>query len=412
MKAVLRNARAEALRVFRDPGALLVLVGAIFLYSFFYPIPYQPQVLREVPVAVVDQDRTPLSRQLLRMADAHSLLRVAERPVTLAEAERLVLAGRVGGILVVPPGFERDVQRGMKARVGVFADASYFLVYRQVATGFLEAVGTLSAGIDIRRLEARGRTEAAARALRDPVPLLVRPLFNPTEGYASYVVPAVLVLILQQTLLIGIGLLGGTAAEKPGTVPAPSFRGAPSESGEAGSATPADSSGPARPASLGITRLLGRALFYLALYSVYAVLVFAVVYRLYGFPERSRALALSLFALPFLLACIFLALALGALFTRRETAMQVLLFTSLPSVFLAGFAWPVEAVPSWLRAASFLIPSTSGIAGFLRLTEMGAQLRHVGFEWLVLWALASAYFLLAWLAERRDPHRPTVPLGR
>ncbi len=397
MKSVLRHARAEALRVFHDPGALLVLVGAIFLYSFFYPIPYLPQVLREVPVAVVDQDRTPLSRQLVRMADAHSLLRVAERPATLAEAETLVLAGRVGGVLVVPGGFERDVQAGMKARVGVFADASYFLVYRQVATGLLETVGTLSAGIDIRRLEARGRTEAAARALRDPVPLLVRPLFNPTEGYASYVVPAVLVLILQQTLLIGIGLLGGTAVEAV----ALSSRGAPPESGDEGSASPADSSGPAQPASLGMTRLLGRTLFYLVLYSVYAVLVFTVVYRVYGFPERSRGLDLALFALPFLLACIFLALALGALFTRRETAMQVLLFTSLPSVFLAGFAWPLEAVPSWLRAASLLVPSTSGIAGFLRLTEMGAGLRHVRFEWLVLWALSGAYFLAAWLAERR-----------
>ena len=100
-----------------------------------------------------------------------------------------------------------------------------------------------------------------------------------------------------------------------------------------------------------LSRLLGRTLFYLALYSVYSLFVFTVVYRLYGFPERSRALDLSLFALPFLLACILLALALGALFTRRETAMQVLLFTSLPSVFLAGFAWPLEAVPSWLRAA-------------------------------------------------------------
>jgi ABC-2 type transport system permease protein len=279
----------------------------------------------------------------------------------------------------------------MKARVGVFADASYFLVYRQVATGFLETVGTLSAGIDIRRLEARGRTEAAARALRDPVPFLVRPLFNPTEGYASYVVPAVLVLILQQTLLIGIGLLGGTDAEMPSRV-------APAPPGDSGSVVLAEPRG-----RTALSRLLGRTLFYLALYSVYAVLVFAVVYRLYGFPERSRALDLSLFALPFLLACIFLALALSSLFTRRETAMQVLLFTSLPSVFLAGFAWPLEAVPSWLRAVSLLVPSTSGIAGFLRLTEMGAQLRHVRFEWLVLWALSGAYFTLAWLAERRDP---------
>jgi ABC-2 type transport system permease protein len=292
-----------------------------------------------------------------------------------------------------------------------------------VATGFLETVGTLSAGIEIRRLEAHGRTEAAARALRDPVPLLVRPLFNPTEGYASYVVPAVLVLILQQTLLIGIGLLGGSAAEMSSglaTGPTPvasrpglSPRGAPSASGP--EAKPragwpgGERAGSAIPATGALTRLLGRALFYLALYSVYSVLVFTVVYRVYGFPERSRALDLSLFALPFLLACIFLALALGALFTRRETAMQVLLFTSLPSVFLAGFAWPLEAVPSWLRAVSLLVPSTSGITGFLRLTEMGAELRHVRFEWLVLWTLAGAYFVMAWLAERRSAARDAGP---
>ena len=390
-------------RVFRDPGALLVLVGAIVLYSFFYPIPYLPQVLREVPVAVVDQDRTPLSRQLVRMADAHSLLRVAERPVSLAEAESLVLAGRVGGVLVVPAGFERDVQRGMKARVGVFADASYFLVYRQVATGFLETVGTLSAGIDIRRLEARGRTEAAARALRDPVPLLVRPLFNPTEGYASYVVPAVLVLILQQTLLIGIGLLGGTgAAERRGPAPV-SSRGAPSESGDEGSAGPRGFLGTRPPTSLGMTRLLGRALFYLALYSVYSRP------RLHGrlpplrlpraqprprprrsspFPSCSPA---SSSRWPW-----------APLFTRRETAMQVLLFTSLPSVFLAGFAWPARGgavlaaggcrFSSRARAAS---PASCASRRWAR------ELRHVRFEWLVLWALAGAYFLLAWLAERR-----------
>jgi ABC-2 type transport system permease protein len=388
VRDVARAAREEARRVVRDPGALLVLAGAVFLYSFFYPIPYLPQVLREVPVAVVDEDQTALSRQLTRMADAHSLLRVAERPASLAAAEALVGAGRVSGILAIPRGFERDVLGGRRTRVGVFADASYFLVYRQVATGLLEVTGTLSAGIDVRRLEARGKTEGAARALRDPVPFVVRPLFNPTEGYASYVVPAVLVLILQQTLLIGVGLLGGTAAESRGAA-----------SGR--DAAPA----PVRP----LPRVVGRALFYLSLYSLWAVLMFTVVYRVFGFPDRSRALALAAFALPFLLACIFLALAAGSLFRRRETAMQVLLFTSLPSVFLAGFAWPVEALPRWLRGLSLLLPSTTGIAGFLRLTEMGAPLRHVLFEWRCLWALAAAYLLLAWLAERRGAARAAQP---
>jgi ABC-2 type transport system permease protein len=279
-------------------------------------------------------------------------------------------------VLVVPEGFARAVGAGHRARVGVFADASAFLVYRQVATGLLEATGVVSAGIEIRRLEARGRPHEAAQALRNPVPLVVRPLFNPAEGYASYVVPAVLVLILQQTLLIGIGLLRGTEKESP----------------------PGDGSG-------ALARVLGRAGFYLALYSAYCVFVFAVVYRVFGFAERSHPGELAAFALPFLLACIFLAQALASLFRRRETALQVMLFSSLPAVFLAGFAWPAEALPRWLRLGSLLLPSTAGIAGFLRLTGMGAGLRHVSFEWLVLWALAGAYFAAAWLAARRSGQR-------
>ena len=378
MKAVWRHARAEAVRVFSDPGALLVLVGAVVLYSFFYPIPYLPQVLREVPIAAVDLDHSPLSRQLVRMADAHSLIQVSFRPESLAEAERLVIAGQAGGALVIPRGFEEDVFRRRKAQVGVFADASYFLVYRQVATGLRETVGTLSAGIDIRRLESRGKTESAARAARDPLPFITRPLFNAAEGYASYIVPAVLVLILQQTLLVGIGLLGGTSAER---------------SLQSGGGTAwADA----------LTRLVGRAAFYVTLYSAYTALIFTAVFRIYGFPQRSSGLALAAFALPFLLAGVFLALALGGLFSRRETAMQVLLFTSLPSVFLAGFAWPIEAVPAWLRGISLLLPSTAGIAGFLRLAEMGAGLPHVRFEWIVLWSLAGLYFVLALLSEYRS----------
>lgn len=387
LRSVAWEACAEAARVARDPGALLILAGAVVLYSFFYPLPYLPQVLREVPVAVVDLDHTPLSRQLARTADAHPLLSVAFRTPSLDEAESLVVSGRAGGILLVPRGFERAVRLRERARVGVFADASTFLVYRQVATGFLESTGVVSAGIDVQRLEARGRSHEAALALREPVPLLVRPLFNPAEGYASYVVPAVLVLILQQTLLIGIGLLGGTEAESHAAGAARAM------------AAPAlDGPAPSRSA---LARVLGRAAFYLALYAVYCVFLFTVVYRVFGFPQRARSLDLVRFALPFLLACIFLALALGALFRRRETALQVLLFSSLPAVFLAGFAWPVEALPSWLRALSLLLPSTAGIAGILRLTEMGAALRQVRFEWLVLCALAGSYCAAAWLAERR-----------
>lgn len=378
MRSVLRAFRDEVHGTLHDRGALLVLVGAITLYAFFYPTPYRREVLKEVPVAVVDLDRTPLSRRLVRMADAHELVRVAERAGSLDQARQLVLAGRAGGVLAIPGGFERDVARGAPATVGVFADATYFLVYRQVLTGLAEAVGTLSAGIEVKRLQAQGMPEAKARAFRDPLPLVSRPLFNPTEGYATYVVPGVLILILQQTLLIGIGLRG-----------------------------------PADLAALGGGPLLaraaasvaGRSLAFLLLYSVHAVFYFGVVAHLFGFPVRGGGLAAAALVLPFLLATSFAGLALSVLFVRREAAIQTLLFTSLPAIFLAGFSWPPEALPAWLRVASQAIPSTSAIPALLRVNQAGASLAHVRHELAVLWGLAAMFFVLAVLAQARRSRR-------
>lgn len=382
MRAFARAFVGEYGRIFRDVGAFLVLVGAIVIYAFFYPVPYAPQVLKEVPIAVVDLDQSEMSRRLVRMVDAHELIRTSAAAGSLSEAERLARSGAAGGILAIPVDFERKVRRGEQATVAVYTDASYFLVYRQVLTGVLEAAGTLSAGIEVRRLQAQGLAPGAAMAAREPVGLIARPLFNATEGYGSYVVPAVLVLILQQTLLVGIGLVGGTAFERRRHV--------------SGASLPR-AAGSRRLTSL--PRLLGRALAYFLLYLVHLLFYFGVVFHLLGFPQRAAALELLAFATPFLLSVIFLALAAGSAFRTREMSMQVLLFTSLPAIFLAGFSWPVEALPRWLAALARLLPSTPAIAGFLRLSQMGATLSQVRVEWLGLWALCGGYFLLAWLAE-------------
>jgi ABC-2 type transport system permease protein len=375
VSAALAALREQAVRALRDPGALLILVGGVLIYAFFYPIPYLPEILKKVPVAVVDLDRSPLSRRLVRMAEADELVSVTRRAADPAAAEALVRAGEVGGVLLIPEGFERDVRRGGRATVVAYLDASYFLVYRQLLTGVSEAVGTLSAGVEIARLEAQGMSPAHARAERDPLRLVMRPLFNPTEGYATYVVPAVLVVILQQTLLIGIGLLGGTRRET----------GRPPTDGGVGP----------------LAGVLGQATFFVGLYALHAAFYFTVVFRSFHFAQRGGWITLAVFTLPFLLSVTLLGLAAGGLFTRRETALQALLFTSLPAVFVAGFAWPAEAIPAWLRAAALLLPSTTAMAGVLRVTQMGASLAEVRAEWMTLWGLSALYLVLAWFVYRR-----------
>jgi ABC-2 type transport system permease protein len=283
--------------------------------------------------------------------------------------------------VVVPADFERRIKRGEQAFVTAYTDASYFLIYRQVLTAVVESTGTLSAGIEIRRLMAGGLPADRALKARDRLPLVMRPLFNPTEGYAGYVVPAVLVLILQQTLLVGIGLVRGTAREQAGKAPASALSGY----GEASDPSP--------------YVLMGRAFAYFSLYLVHGLFYFGIVFRLYGFPQLADARTLFLFGTPFLLSVVFLGLTLSTLFRSREMAIQVLLFSSLPALFLSGFAWPVESLPRWLATFARALPSTTAIPGFLRLTEMGATLADVRAEWTVLWWACGTYFVTACLSS-------------
>jgi ABC-2 type transport system permease protein len=355
VRTILQAFGREVRRIGKDAGALLVLIGAIFLYALFYPLPYSRETLRDLPVAAADLDGTAASRRLLRMIDAHDLLR-AESVADADAAAALVRSGDAAASLVVPHGFERSLHRGEAVELPVFVDTGYFLAYRQALTGLSEVAGTCSAGVELAR---SGKSFVTRSGMRDPVRVSFRSLFNTTESYRQYVVPAVLVLILQQTLLVGIGML------------------------HAGGSAP------------GARTLLGRSLVYLLLYGVHAILYFAVVFPLYGFAMRGSASALTLAVAAFLPATTFLGFALARLLSSREAAIPAILLTSLPAIFLAGFAWPPESMPQWTRWIAQLLPSTHAIAAMHRVTAMGAPTDAILDPVLRLAALAVVYFAIA-----------------
>jgi ABC-2 type transport system permease protein len=347
----------ELARMRGDKGAMLVLVGAIFIYAAFYPLPYSREVLKDLPVSVVDLDRSVASREFSRMLNAHELLR-AVTAETRTEAESAVRHGDTSGVVVIPQGFERKLMRGERISVPTYVDTSYFLAYRQVLTGVAEVTGTFSAGAELRRAGLGFTTRSG---MREPVKVLFRPLFNPTESYRQYIVPAVLVLILQQTLLVGIGMLRGGARE-------------PDES---------------------LQSMTGAAMAYFVLYCIHASIYFAVVFRLYNFEQHASLTTLALITVPFLLAVIFLGFAISSMFSRREAAIPILLFTSLPALFLAGFAWPVESMPPFVRALAALLPSTHAIVAILRATLMGSPAGSLLPQVGALATLALIYFVAA-----------------
>lgn len=365
MMRLLRAMRDEFAAIFADRAVLIVMVGGSLFYALFYPLPYKAQVAINLPIAVVDHDGSPLSRQLGRWLDATEQIEVVTRSSDVEGVRRAVLNKDLAGYVEIPRGFERRVLRGEPARIAVFANAAYVVYYSGVANAAAGASMSLGAEIVAQRLLATQQAPPTATALATPVVVDLHELYNPDGGYANYVVPAVLILILQQTFLIGICML--QVAHRRG-----------------------------RSQARTVSVLAGRILAYLALALILLVFYLTVVYRLFGFPHLGSMGLAMIALLPGLLAMIGLGLALGCLFSSRETALQVMMLISVPALFLAGFAWPAEAMPNVLVALGQLLPSTGSIDAFIRVYQMGAGLDEISTKWLQLWSLAAVYVGLAW----------------
>jgi ABC-2 type transport system permease protein len=360
---------AEVRRVLGDSGVRSFLILAPLVYGLLYPQPYVGQLLRELPVALVDHDHTEISRRLLQTLNAHEALAVAVRTDDLDDAKQALAERRVFGILTVPEGTERDILKGDRAHIAAYVDSAYFLVYSRTLQGFSESAGVVNQ--EIAGHGARGDGSRAHLGLIkiSPVDAQSEPMFNPTGGYASYVVPAAFVLILQQTLLMGAATLSGVAYERGG-------RRLRAQRG--------------RPKAI-----CGQALAHLCIVFPAFALYLAVLPRFYGFSTLGRATDLVLMAIPFILATSLLAQFVGAWFKRRESPVLLFIAISLPLFFTVGVAWPPEALPENLRLLSRIFPSTSAIDGLVRINQMGATVAEVSFDWINLWILTAIYFVLA-----------------
>lgn len=367
------------LRAFADPAILLIVFGGVLFYSFLYPLPYARQMPREQAVVVVNLDGSQLSRRLERMIDATPQVRIVGHAPSLAAAEKQMVAERLAGLLVIPGNFDRDLRLGRQPNLIFAGDASYFLVYGTILEGMTAAGKTLAAEVRVSRLVGGGQALVLAREQQAGVRLGLHPLFNETEGYTNYVIPAVFVLILHQTLLIAAGILGGGQNESR-------HRGEHVSSLECGAAA----------------LLLVRTGIFLAAYSPLLLYYFGPSFMLYDIPRLAPLPQLILLSIAFLLATCMAGITLGCLLPRRELATLIVLLSSLPIIFSCGFIWPTSSLPPLIVWLVQVLPVVPAISAFLRLNQMGAEFQQILPQLIQLGLQALVYGLFAWLLLRRQ----------
>ena len=381
---ILSTACAEARAIIRDEGVLLFVVALPLFYPILYSWIYNNEVTHEVPVAVVDASHSSTSREFVRRYDASPDVRVAYFCNSLDEARRLVASQEVNGIVYLPEDMDTRLNRMQPATVSIYCDMSLMLAYKAIYSTATSVAGIMNSRIQIRL--SGNATDREDQISTQPLKYEEVPMFNPTGGYGNFILPGVLALILQQTLLLGIGMLYATRNERRQPF--------------------APACGTAVGHAFGWFRLMtGRTLCFLLLYSMLTAYVLLAIPKMFSFVQLLHPGDLVAFVLPYLLACMFMSMSLGAVLRQREDVMLVVVFTSVPLLFMSGVSWPQSNIPAFWLAAACLFPSTFGIQGFVKLNTMGAVITDIAPECKALWIQAGVYFCIAALLLRRMMRR-------
>ena len=366
----------ELRNVFKDAGVMIFFFLVPFVYPLLYSFIYNNEVVHEAKMVVVDQSDSYLSREFTRRVNATPDVEVVGVCPDMAEAKKLD-EKKAYGILLFPPDYSKDLHEGRQTTVSLYCDMSALLFYKAFLLAATEV--SLDMGKELRMHNNPSSTDKMDQITVDPIPYESVALFNSQNGFASFLVPAILILVLQQTLILGIGMLGGTAREKNrfhSLVPiCRHFNGT-------------------------LRIVFGKSLTYLLLYVVVCIWVLAIVPKLFSLPQVGEPLTILLFLLPYLFACIFMSMTLSGFMTSRESPMLVFVFTSVILLFISGVSWPEAAIPPFWKVVGYLFPSTPGIQGFIRINTAGASLHEVAHEYRVLWIQAGVYFILSCIIYR------------
>ena len=365
----------ELHRIFHDFGVILIFFVATLVYPFLYKAMYWNEQITDIPVAVVDLSNSQESREFLHRWNAAPDVKLAYTCASMEEAEILLRDQKVHGIIYFPRDYARQLADPLgKAHISLYCDMSSFLYMKGIYLSCNMVMLESMRNIQIDRYEKMGYSNEFSWELVQASPYTETTLFAPTGGYGSFLIPAVLVMVLHQTLFFGICMLAGTVREERKEL----YRLLGRKRGYSAFRT-----------------IIGRGAAYFLIYYALAAILLGFLPRLFDLPHIGNIIDILSFNVPFILSVIFMSICVGFFIRNREAGFVLLISTSLIFLFIAGISWPKEMIPIGWRVVSWFIPYTWAANGFIHINSMGATLWQTRTEYMALWGLTVAYFVLA-----------------
>ncbi|CAI0973477.1 Inner membrane transport permease ybhS [Serratia quinivorans] len=323
---------------------------------------YANRTVWDLPVGVIDQDHSTASRQLIRQLDATSKIAIVTYD-SLEQAKSDLGWRKLFAVIIMPVDLEKKILSGQNIVVPVYGDATNRLANGQIQQDVVAAYQQLLNQYNNGLLLRSGFSERQAQVILTPIRGQTLDVFNPGISFAAIIFPGLLVMLLQHSLLIACVRVSIAMKSIPGGKP------------------------PLAAHLGGLTALLPIWLFL-------SIVLFVLWPWVLGYRQTASIAEILLLTFPFLLAV----LGLGKLVTECLRSVEMiyltLAFITTPIFYLSGTIWPLQAMPAWVRAISYCIPSTWATKAIAGVNQMGLSLNEVWGDVVMLLVLGIIYTLL------------------
>lgn len=373
--------------VLHDPGIMVFLILLPLAYPVLYSLIYNEEIARNISTVVVDNDRSERSREYVRNLNATQAIWVKGYAANMAEAKRAMFDHECYAIVEIPEGFDKDIGNGVQTHSTIFVESSLMLRYRNIFLAASQVSQAMGSEILSEKIEGIAPL-AETYVTGDPLPVENVALGNIRSGFGTFIMGGVLMVIIQQCIVLAVGMSGGAKRERPSLI----------------------GYNPVEQVDSTVITMLGQILCYCTFLAFPFIFVVHYVPLIFEFPMVNEGIEVFAFIIPFILASFGLGYIIQAFIWERESIFVIWVPTSIIFLFCSGLTWPRSSMYGFWHWLSDAVPATWAVNGFLNMHENGSSLADVSGSYINLWICAAVYLAIGYCVQRWVM-RPSIRKG-
>lgn len=351
MPAAVRLFRNELKEVFTNKVYFLLIFAAPLLIALILHLTYKNEIVRNIPVAVFDEDNSELSRTITRYLNSGNYIDITKSVYSQDEALKTLYKEETYAVVHIPRGTETEIKSGKTVHLTVLKNTANIVIGNVILKDVNTVIRTVSAGIVIKKLRSAGLQDENAMNVVNPVKIETKSLFNPNYSYLYFLVPGLVMVTFQMSAMI-IGVMIISVEFRKKTI-AQYF----SETGVS--------------VSQFFTSKLSA---HFIAHTVVFLLVYFVLFPLFNVNLKGNFFQQYILFIFFLLSAVSLGILISTLIHDQVFATEIALIVNTPAFMFSGLTFPLWGMPALHQWFAKIIPFTHYLEGFLKLNYMGLPL--------------------------------------